>query len=85
MFTSNQNMATAHFSYMEVRHAGQAFRLGRYPIHFHMEGDVHGSYVEGCSIHDTFNRAVTMHGVHKLRVERNVFYNVMGECWVGDY
>ena len=39
--------AIAHFDHIEVTHAGQAFRLGRYPIHFHMEGDVHGSYVKG--------------------------------------
>ena len=31
---------------IEVTWAGQAFRLGRYPIHFHMNGDVEGSYVK---------------------------------------
>ena len=71
--------ATAHFDHIEVTHAGQAFRLGRYPIHFHMEGDVHGSYVKGCAIHRSFNRAVTMHGVHNLVVERNVIYDIMGK------
>ena len=30
----------------EFSWAGQAFRLGRYPIHFHMNGDVSGSYVK---------------------------------------
>ena len=71
--------AMGHFHYIEVRHCGQAFRLGRYPIHFHMDGDVHGSYVKGCAIHHSFNRAVTMHGVHNLRVEHNVIYDILGK------
>lgn len=75
----SQGLATAHFDHIEITHAGQAFRLGRYPIHFHMEGDVHGSYVKGCAIHRSFNRAVTMHGVHNLVVERNVIYDILGE------
>ncbi|KAJ8026005.1 Fibrocystin-L [Holothuria leucospilota] len=68
-------------SYIEVTHAGQAFRLGRYPIHFHMSGDITGSYVRGCGIHNTFNRAVTVHGVHGFLVEHNVAYNVMGHAF----
>ena len=71
--------ASGHFHYVEVRHCGQAFRLGRYPIHFHMDGDVHGSYVKGCAIHHSFNRAITMHGVHRLVVERNVIYDILGK------
>lgn len=60
-------------------HAGQAFRLGRYPIHWHLMGDVtNKSYVKGCSIHNTFNRAITIHNTHGLLVEHNVVYNVKG-------
>lgn len=70
--------AVAHFDHIEVTHAGQAFRLGRYPIHFHMEGDVSQSYVNGCAIHRSFNRAITVHGTQKLKVERNVVYDILG-------
>jgi hypothetical protein len=38
-------------SYTELKDVGQAFKLGRYPIHFHMIGAVHKSYVMGNSIH----------------------------------
>ena len=72
-------MAVAHFDHIEVTHAGQAFRLGRYPIHFHMEGNVNKSYVTGCAVHRSFNRAITIHGTEQLRVERNVVYNIMGK------
>jgi hypothetical protein len=67
--------------YIEVTHAGQAFRLGRYPIHFHLSDDVNGSYVRGCGIHHTFNRACTIHAVDNLLVEKNVAYNVLGHAY----
>lgn len=63
----------------QLFHAGQAFRLGRYPIHWHLMGDInYKSYVRGCAIHQTFNRAVTIHNTHRLLVEHNVIYNIMG-------
>ena len=69
------------FSNMELRQAGQAFVLGRYPIHYHMLGDVSDSYVRGCSIHHTFNRGVALHGVHYLSVEDNVAFHTMGHTY----
>ena len=77
----NQGDVVGRFSYTEVTHAGQAFRLGRYPIHFHLNGNVSGSYVRGCSIHHTFNRAVTVHAVDYLLVEKNVAYNILGHAY----
>ena len=77
----NLRRAMARLSYIEVRRGGQAFNLGRYPIHYHMSGDINGSYVRGCAIHHTFNRAVTIHGVHHLLVEDNVAFNNMGHAY----
>ena len=77
----NKGLVTGRFSYIEFTHVGQAFRLGRYPIHFHLNGNVFGSYVRGCAIHHTFNRAVTIHGVDYLLVEKNVVYNVLGHAY----
>ena len=71
-------VAQAHISYTEVNFAGQAFRLGRYPIHFHLNGDMSQSYVEGCGIHETFNRAINIHGSSNTNILKNVVYNVMG-------
>ncbi|KAM6899772.1 PKHD1 like 1, tandem duplicate 1 [Xenentodon cancila] len=74
-----ENLAVGRLEYVEIFHAGQAFRLGRYPIHWHLMGDVnYASYVRGCAIHQTFNRAVTIHNTHRLLVEHNVIYNIMG-------
>ncbi|KAM3595703.1 uncharacterized protein V6R79_001361 [Siganus canaliculatus] len=75
----NENLAIGRLEYVEVFHAGQAFRLGRYPIHWHLMGNIdYKSYVRGCAIHQTFNRAVTIHNTHRLLVERNVIYDIMG-------
>jgi hypothetical protein len=37
--------------YTEFFNVGQAFQLGRYPIHYHMIGTVHNSYVKGNTVH----------------------------------
>ena len=68
-------------SYVEFVHVGQAFQLGRYPIHFHLEGSVHDSYIIGNSVHHTFNRAFTIHGVSFLRLFKNVAYHTMGHTY----
>ncbi|CDW80878.1 ipt tig domain containing protein [Stylonychia lemnae] len=67
--------------YIELKDVGQAFQLGRYPIHFHLIGTVHNSYIRGNSIHHTYNRAVTIHGTHYLRVINNVAYHTMGHTF----
>ncbi|XP_054983665.1 fibrocystin-L [Sorex araneus] len=73
------NMVIGRIEYVEITHAGQAFRLGRYPIHWHLLGDLQfKSYVKGCAIHQTYNRAVTIHNTHHLLVERNIIYDIRG-------
>ncbi|XP_069771791.1 PKHD1 like 1, tandem duplicate 1 [Narcine bancroftii] len=82
MFHSPQpgiGQVVGRLQYVEIYHAGQAFRLGRYPLHWHLLGDLSfQSYVRGCSIHRTFNRAVTIHGTHQLLVEGTVAFNIKG-------
>ena len=71
-------VVAARMSHVEITYAGQAFRLGRYPVHFHLNGDLAGSYVRGCAIHRSFNRAVNIHNTHNVLVEDTVIYDVMG-------
>ncbi|CAF1015901.1 unnamed protein product [Rotaria sp. Silwood1] len=65
-------------SNIEVYNVGQAFRLGRYPVHFHMNGNMNLSYIKSSSIHQTFNRAINIHASHYVTIENNVIYNIMG-------
>ena len=74
----NAGEVVGHIEHIEITYAGQAFRLGRYPIHFHINGDMNGSYVRGCGIHHTFNRAINIHHTDNILVENNVVYDVMG-------
>lgn len=43
-----------------------------------MIGTVHNSYIRNNAIYNTYNRGVTIHGVHYLRIQNNVIYNTLG-------
>ena len=66
---------------VELNRMGQNLTLARYPIHWHLVGDAKGQYIKNASIHDTYNRCVTLHGTNDLRVENNVTYNIVGHCF----
>jgi hypothetical protein len=67
---------------VELHRMGQHMELARYPIHWHLVGEGgEGQYIRNAAIHDTFNRCVTVHGTHKLRIENNVTYNNVGHCF----
>jgi hypothetical protein len=63
----------------EIRHCGQAGNLGRYSTHFHVNGPnpPPNSYVRFNSIHDSFQRATTVHSTEHALVEGNFAYNNM--------
>jgi hypothetical protein len=71
----------ARLSNLEIRNTGQAFRLGRYAIHWHMVGNLRQSYQRNCSIHHSWNRGTAIHGVNYLSMEHNFIYNVMGHAF----
>jgi len=67
---------------VELNRMGQHMELARYPIHWHLVGDGgKGQYIRNASIHDTYNRCVTVHGTNDLKVENNVTYNIVGHCF----
>ena len=66
---------------VEFNRMGQNMTLARYPIHWHLVGDAQGQYIKNSSLHDTYNRCVTVHGTNFLRVENNVTYNTVGHCF----
>src|SRR6201996_5472611 len=67
---------------VELNRMGQNLTLARYPIHWHLVGDEgKGQYIKNASIHDTYNRCVTVHGTNFVRVENNVTYNIVGHCF----
>ncbi len=76
-------MASSHMYVegVELTRMGQNMTLARYPIHWHLDGDAKGQYLKNASIHDTYNRCVTLHGTNYVHVENNVTYNTIGHCF----
>jgi cell migration-inducing and hyaluronan-binding protein len=70
-----------YVSGIELNRMGQNMHLARYPIHWHIIGEGKGQYIENSSIHDTYNRCVTVHGTNDLRIQNNVTYNTVGHCF----
>jgi cell migration-inducing and hyaluronan-binding protein len=73
--------STMTVSGVELTRMGQHLQLARYPIHWHLNGDVAGQYIKNSAIHDTYSRCVTVHGTDNLLVENNVTYNTVGHCF----
>lgn len=78
--STGDDSLTTRLSYIELTDTGQAFKVGRYSIHFHMIGAVHTSYIRGVAVHEGFNRALTIHGTTHLRIENNVVFRVKGHA-----
>eukprot|EP01113_Clastostelium_recurvatum_P039916 TRINITY_DN614_c0_g1_i1.p1 TRINITY_DN614_c0_g1~~TRINITY_DN614_c0_g1_i1.p1 ORF type:complete len:1844 (-),score=383.73 TRINITY_DN614_c0_g1_i1:116-5647(-) len=74
------------FSGVEMYRVGQTNIIGRYPIHFHMLGDVTATnyanhYVTDSSVHDSYFRCYAIHGTHGVLLSENTAYNAIGHCY----
>jgi len=78
LHSEGDDSLVARLEYIELNDVGQAFKVGRYAVHFHMIGAVHKSYCKGFGTHQSFNRAFTLHGTHYMRLIDNVAYDVKG-------
>lgn len=69
----------AYFGGVELYNMGQKAILGRYPFHWHMLGSTGaGQYFKHSSVHQSYNRAITIHGTESTLVENNFFYDHIG-------
>ncbi|XP_061584916.1 cell surface hyaluronidase [Cololabis saira] len=82
------NFSAVHLSHVELKNMGQQGEKGRYPLHFHMCGDVdqrggyrEPTYVDGLSIHHSFSRCLTIHATNGLLVKNTVGYDTLGHCF----
>ncbi|CAF3091006.1 unnamed protein product [Rotaria socialis] len=76
--SDNTQDVILRLSNIEIFNVGQAFRLGRYPVHFHMNGNMSLSYIKSSSVYQSYNRAINIHASNYVTVEDNVIYNIMG-------
>lgn len=82
------NFTSVHLSYVELKNMGQQRETGRYPLHFHMCGDVdrrggywEPTYADGLSIHHSFSRCLAVHATNGLLVKNTVGYDTLGHCF----
>ena len=72
------NAVKVHIENTEFKNVGQAYRIGRHPINFHSNGQMLGSYIRQCSIHNSFNRGINIDNSGFLEIHDNVMYYVKG-------
>ena len=70
--------AEQHIDGAEFARVGQMDILGRYPIHWHLNGDSEGQFVTNSSIHHSYQKGATIHGASNLLVENNVIFDHIG-------
>jgi len=66
----------------EMQRMGQFDQLARYPIHWHLAGDVAGQYIKRSTVNRSFQRGITVHGVQKLLVQDNVVFDTVGHNYL---
>ncbi|MCB0356807.1 MAG: hypothetical protein KDD40_07350, partial [Bdellovibrionales bacterium] len=70
--------AQAYVDAVEFKYMGQMGIMARYPFHWHRAGNVEGQYIVNSSLHDTYQRCITVHGTNNSLVKNNVCYNHFG-------
>jgi cell migration-inducing and hyaluronan-binding protein len=68
----------AYVDAVEFLRVGQRARLGRYPFHWHLAGDVSGQFLRNSSVHASVNRCVTLHGTQRASVVGNTCFDHAG-------
>jgi len=68
---------------VELTRMGQSGVMGRYPLHFHLARFMFGMnvVVSASSIHDCYQRCVSVHETHGITLQDNIGYNTFGHCW----
>lgn len=74
---------------VELRRVGQAGKVGRYPIHWHLLsyntdgaflGDAVGHYVRNSVVWDSKQRCMVIHGTNGIELRNNICYDIKGHA-----
>jgi hypothetical protein len=74
--------AIGRFSGVEFRRMGQFNRPGRYPLHWHNNGDAAESCVSGCLVHSSYQRGIVTVGSRHVRINGNVVLKPYGHGYI---
>jgi hypothetical protein len=70
------------FSGVEFRRMGQFNRPGRYPLHWHNNGDAADSAVVGCLVQQSYQRGIVTAGSRCVRISGNVVVKPYGHGYI---
>ncbi|KAK3105830.1 hypothetical protein FSP39_006666, partial [Pinctada imbricata] len=80
-----EGFENVHIEGVELENMGQQTSPGKYPLHFHMCGDVSNypspPYIRDNSIHHSFARCITIHGTDGTLIKDNVAFDILGHCY----
>ena len=74
--------AIGRFSGVEFRRMGQLNRPGRYPLHWHNNGDAAESCVSGCLVQQSYQRGIVSVGSRHVRISGNVVLKPYGHGYI---
>jgi G8 domain len=74
--------SVGRFSGVEFRRMGQFNRPGRYPLHWHNNGDAADSSVVGCVVHQSYQRGIVAVGSRRVRISGNVVVKPYGHGYI---
>ena len=82
--------STLQLDGVELRRVGQAGRVGRYPIHWHLLsyntdtgaelGDAQGHFVRNSSVWNSRQRCMVIHGTNGVELRNNICYDIKGHA-----
>jgi hypothetical protein len=72
----------AYVDGVEFRRMGQFDRLGRYPFHWHLVGDVSGQYITNSVVSRSFQRGIVVHSVQNARIAGNIVFDTVGHNYI---
>jgi hypothetical protein len=80
--TAGARHSVGRFSGVEFRRMGQFNRPGRYPLHWHNNGDAADSSVVGCLVHHSYQRGIVTVGSPHVRISGNVVVKPYGHGYI---
>jgi hypothetical protein len=81
---TGQRGSVGRFQGVEFRRMGQFNRLGRYPLHWHHNGEAADSMLVDSIVHQSFQRGVVVSGTRRLRLQGNTMYKPLGHGFITD-
>jgi hypothetical protein len=70
--------STSYIDAVEFTKVGQAGVMARYPFHWHYTGDASGQFVRNSSIHNSYQRCITIHRTQNADLINNVCFDFKG-------